>query len=657
MLMLAGCENPGLALRIAFDDPQVAQMITRIELTIAASDQSPLGSQATDVTSNGVRVHSSGGKVVYTLSRPAFNITDGAEILLQPTHASPPAVTIAGRMFTAAGFVGGGAPDEGSSAVSSSSRTSVQVRFRCAYTSCAPLSLVDLATPPSDRAIAQYQGAAGGDKLTPLAVGALGSSSRSTLVLGAQSKKIANYPDGVVYLVDALDFSVLGANAPPFSVGAQAHVTIIGRSADGLGASAAIGDFDGDGAADLAIGATAAERPTTCPSQLAQAIACGPVFCCPGYTCNQMTSTPFCDSSSASFSAAGAVYLFSGAHLEKLPAGSTIDLNNDNDLAAALPIYGAAGQDQLGKAVALGRLNQKSILYAGAPGGAGRVYGIQGGSPLPSPPLTPQFVVAPGSGTPLGPVIFGAQGAEIGKVIAVGRLDATGTSELAIGSAVDGQMQSGTVSLVSGSILSGSTTAIDLSSAPVLRIVGPPLGRIGSALLFESFNGNTLGNLDLVVGAAGSATVYLFDLSNYMAGTAASWAIQMGNYGLAITGPAESGLGSSLASGLLGGDAVEDLLIGAPTDGPDPSRITGAAYLVLGTQLTSLFSSTGAAHLDLVKTPPAEVVYGTSAGDQLGSHVLAGPFDLNDPTHDQTILGADAANGGEGSVYALENTR
>lgn len=341
---------------------------------------------------------------------------------------------------------------------------------------------------------------------------------------------------------ESTSFSVWGAAGPlPQSVS---------DDGDALGASVATGDLNGDGIADLAVGAPGANG--------------------------------------AGFDN-GKVYVFFGR----------ANLGGQTDLAqqkADVEILGEAGHDRFGSSLAIGDLNGdgKNDLVIGAPYAdpkelpdAGKVYVVFGGFTAGTNDSITKLV---------GATILGSQRSErLGTSIAAGFIHTKNgpAADLIVGA--PGADIAGATSLAdAGAVFvfwggSELTKTIDLATtSPGYTVVGTQAGgEIGMTLAVGNFNGDDFRDLAIgapsatSIGGKGSGAVYVALGSSALEGLRnTSQASSLILFGVGDN----SGLGSAVAMGDLNGDGKDDLVMSAVgADVPGTSRQkTGAAYVIYG---------------------------------------------------------------------------
>ncbi|MGH9850649.1 MAG: Ig-like domain-containing protein, partial [Blastocatellia bacterium] len=335
---------------------------------------------------------------------------------------------------------------------------------------------------------------------------------------------------------------------------------------------------------------------------------------------------------------------------------------------ANLTILGAARGDRLGSSVTVGKINSATgatDLVAGAPFAdipagadslvdAGRVYGFWGGALLIG---LKDLANSAADFTITGVVANGHLGATLGA----GNFNNGDLADIAIGApnADNGSLKdAGAVYLVLGSLaLRGSFSATQLAA---LVINGADAGdAAGSSLTMGDLNND--GRADVIIGSPGADGPNNDRPGAGEVHVVFGMAIVQGRPPiLTIFGDATDadgfpdGFGSEVAMGDFTGDGIADLIVGAPGADPvSPTRQpTGAAYVIFG----GIGLSTGT--FDLMNRAADLKIFGAKSGDRLGSGGLA-VGNVSGAAPGDLAIGAPAAAkvgsgaGGAGEVRVL----
>ncbi|WP_430938495.1 hypothetical protein [Rhodovulum sp. YNF3179] len=308
-------------------------------------------------------------------------------------------------------------------------------------------------------------------------------------------------------------------------------------------------------------------------------------------------------------------------------------------------IRGAGSDDLAGWSIAAaGDVNNdaQEDFVLGAPGkdGAGAAYLIFGTSGGPA--AIDLGSLAPGQGIEIRGVAAGdAAGRDVGGT---GDVDGDGLSDLFIG-APGRNGGAGEAYVVFGQdSLSGPLDLASLSPEHALSLGGTSAGADGAIALTGAGDFNGDGLADILVGApgtgGGAAFVVFGDPGLKGAGTR-DLSDLSASEGLVLSGGAAGDtIGYSLANaGDFDGDGIDDLLIGAHGD-DTVAADAGAAYLVYG-------KAAGLGDLDLANLAPTDgfKLIGVSAGDVAG-RAVAGGADVNRDGYDDLLLGAPLADDG-----------
>ncbi|MER7128268.1 FG-GAP and VCBS repeat-containing protein [Streptosporangium saharense] len=296
------------------------------------------------------------------------------------------------------------------------------------------------------------------------------------------------------------------------------------ETGDAFGSAVAAGDFDGDGCADLAVGA----------------------------------SEEFLGARRPGADGDGMVHLFHGSSRGLRP-GKVLDVTGFGRRAAG---------DRFGAALAAGQLDKDKAdeLVIGAPGlgvgGGIGVYGVRGRGPYTLSKASP-WIAQDALSTD-----------EFGAVLATGDFDGDGGDEVAVGAPGDGGPRSG----------AGSVTILDLAArqaglytqdSPNVKGSAEKWDHFGAALAVGDFNAD--GRADLAIGVPGEdldANVRALDygagavnvLYGSRRGLSALGSEMWTQNTRGVVGKARYAdrFGAALAAGDFNGDGDDDLAVGAP---------------------------------------------------------------------------------------------
>jgi len=444
---------------------------------------------------------------------------------------------------------------------------------------------------------------------TPATQGDIDGDGYADLLIGAPD-------DAIGALSDAGLFHVFyGSSSGPHTLGEQlfsqdsANVPGDSEAGDRFGGTLAMGDFDGDGDADVAIGS-------------------------PGEAIGAE-------------SGAGMVTVFPGSAVGLEALGS---LNWHRNTAGMIGT--ALAGDEWGTALAAGDFDGDGDddLAIGAPGesadtgGVAILYGTGGGlSATGNVWLTH---------ADLG--LAAEAGDRFGSALAVGDFNGDGYADLAMGApeeAVGVDAAAGNVVVAYGSaaglVTVGSQT-IDQGQVDIPGVVEPG-DRVGASLATGDLNND--GRDDLIIGAPGEAIGAEADAGLILViegsaggldfATADNWELDDG--GLTGTSMAGDALGSALSTGDFDGDGFADVVVGIP------GRSSGAGEVLIMHGSAAGLAAAGHQIWD----QDDSTWMGAEAGDAFGSAVTTG--DWNGDGYDDVAAGApnEDLTGGVGAGAVL----
>ncbi len=427
------------------------------------------------------------------------------------------------------------------------------------------------------------------------------------------------------------------------------------RTGDQLGQQVAVGDFNGDGRLDYAVGA--------------------PAYGGPGNSRPQ----------------SGAVYVFYG----RFPADRTIDLAAGTGPAPDLVIYGPREGNNLGEHIVLGDLNRDGTadLIMGAPGGdgptgvdadgdgtvdplglvaRGEVYVLYGGRPRTSP-FDLRRPDPTKSRADLW--ILGVDaGDRLGGTVAVGDVDGDGSTDLVLGAnggdgAGNSRANCGEVHVLLGASAPFVDGIRNLRTQPANGLIYGPAydfdldgtfnrlpdeqGAIGLVLATGRMDADTRDDIaiQLPKGRGAGATpragtgevIVVPGASPFPATTDLNASLPVRIYG----GDPSDGAGADIAFGDVDGDGQQDLLIGVPNgDGLDAD---GTSRLDCGEVAVVWGPRSVGTSLDLKLFPSGAgfLVLGKEADDGLGQRVALG--DLDGDGRRDLVMCAPFADGPDGT--------
>jgi hypothetical protein len=384
---------------------------------------------------------------------------------------------------------------------------------------------------------------------------------------------------------------------------------------DETGAALAVGDVNGDGRADILIGA----------------LGKGPFNMRPK---------------------AGEVSLFLGA-----PDFVQDDIKIEN---VAARFFGPTIEARLGHAVAVGDLNDDGFgdIIMGAPeapsaspGGEGAVYVFFGGL---EPPFGPQDLASETVRPDL--ILWGTwANGRLGNALAVGDFDGDGREDIAIAAPREGDDEgrpdAGNVYVYFGRENIVPTTEVflavpGLQEAEIMRIRGRAASDIaGQALAVGDVNGD--GFDDLLIGAprngkraqtsSGEVSVLFGGPQSVFQRAAVVDLDDPTQVNLRVAGPlAGDRFGITVGAADINGDGAADVLVGAPKSELVPGLRSGRAYAIFGADFAP------GTTIDIGSTGADISLVGPVLDAQLGRCVTGG--DLNGDGIDDWIVGAPGAD-------------
>ncbi len=590
-----GCGDHDVGLHLTVTIPGAARpALDEVIVNIEAQGGLPVA--ASDTVSQGVAVHAGDGSLQLVLRPSALGARESVPLLLVPSGAHSVDVALRAWMFDGAHQVIGASPFV-VAALGSDRSSTARLALSCATdSSCTPgtpASILDLATPNDAPLGIALEVAAGGSHFG---------------LLGTGHFRAGPTRDLVVTLTDASGTRALIVRAPDWTPAAfpllNKHrsldlgtpaVTIVARPDAPFADIAAVGDLDGDGLDELALGAPTAGA------------------------------------------GAGAVYVFSGAELAR--DGARIDLADAETYARIGHVLGAAPQDQLGSAIAIGAVRAPGVndLVLGAPGAAGSTGPVAGRVYVLGLPSQESVAGAAGQSS----TIYGsAPGTPIGGVIAIGDLDGDGSAELVLGSPTDGGQQRGMVRVLRGPRMQPGM--VDLArTAPDGLILGVEGALLGSTVVI-AVDGATR---QLVAGAPGRDRVYAIDGALVFGDRR----VEAGGPYARFDGLPGSRFGSAIARVSMA-DGSAGLAIAAPRANLGDRLRAGACFVFADEDRGS--PGTAAVVVSIDGAGPRLVIYGAAMDATLGRQLSSGIFDAAAATG---VLLIGAATDGDGHlvVYAL----
>ncbi|KAJ1413943.1 hypothetical protein B484DRAFT_467523, partial [Ochromonadaceae sp. CCMP2298] len=409
------------------------------------------------------------------------------------------------------------------------------------------------------------------------------------------------------------------ANPPGFIIEGAVAFDQFGESVSGSG------DVNGDGYADVIVGAVGADpngRTNAGAVYVIYGMASGSVdMNLLGFVSGArgfiIQGAAAGDALGRSVSAAGDV---NGDGIDDIIVGARADPYGRTDAGAAYVIYGMF--NRTGAVDLLGFVSgARGFIIQGAAAGDDLGRSVSGAGDVNGDGIDDVIVGAP-SADPHGRVDAGAAYVIYGMASGLTTVDLLGFVSGSRGSIIQGA--------VTGDKLGRDIDLAALATNDVEALILPgtkAYNRLGRSVCVGDVNGDGID--DVIVEASGATVAVIFGKASGL--TSVTWNIP--GAGFMVQG---KGVGGSVSgAGDVNGDGIDDFIVGAPSADPNGRDNAGAAYVILG--MKSGFTTVDLASFSLDNSR-GYLIQGAVKGDQLGSAV-SGAGDVNGDGYADVIVG------------------